>query len=243
MSSNPCKNKDESDCARNNSTCRWQNSYLLKGKEIPASCRKKPKKKSPKKKSPKKKSPKKKSPKRSPSRCSKKRKAECVSSSSCNWVKGYKNAVSGKRVSSLCRRKVSGRVSPVRSTSRSALSPKFENIFVEEIAMPLFPELSKPSKRVMKKYPVFSDKQIKIRLIEIISDFFDEDLGERFNDKFELFLNDNRKKIDEMVKFLMQKRDYDDDNVDPIFLDELLENVIVDNFDSFFDIDAWFQEQ
>ena len=109
--------------------------------------------------------------------------------------------------------------------------------------MPLFPELSKPPKRVMKKYPFFSDKQIKIRIIEIISDFFDEDLGERFNDKFELFLNDNRKKIDEMVKFLMQKRDYDDDNVDPIFLDELLETVIVDNFDSFFDIDAWFQEQ
>ena len=253
-----CKNKDKSDCDRNNSTCRWQNSYLLKGKEIPASCRKRPKKrspkkkspkrvKSPKKKSPKKKSPKKRSPKkRSPSRCSKKRKAECVSSSSCNWVKGYKNAVSGKRVSSLCRRKVSGRVSPSRSASRSspsALSPKFENIFVEEIAMPLFPELSKPPKRVMKKYPFFSDKQIKIRIIEIISDFFDEDLGERFNDKFELFLNDNRKKIDEMVKFLMQKRDYDDDNVDPIFLDELLENIIVDNFDSFFDIDAWFEEQ
>ena len=172
---NPCKDQDESGCARYNRSCRWQNTYTLRGKEIPASCRKRgnrsksPKKaKSPKRaKSPKKakspskcralkaracgkavgcawvkehkgrndkmipsmcrgvrvskKSPKKaKSPKRSPSRCSKKRKAECVDSPSCNWVKGYKNAVSGKRVSGLCRRKAS----PSRSVSRSRSSSR-----------------------------------------------------------------------------------------------------------------------
>jgi hypothetical protein len=60
----------------------------------------------------------KKSPKRSPSRCSKKRKPACVESLSCNWVKGYKNAVSGKRVSGLCRRKSS--LSRSRSRSRSS---------------------------------------------------------------------------------------------------------------------------
>ena len=171
---NPCNDQDESSCARYNRSCRWQNSYTLRGKEIPASCRKKAKRsKSPKKakspkraKSPKKakspsrcrvlnmdscretagcawimehkgrngamipsmcrgvrvskKSPKKsKSPKRSPSRCSKKRKAECVESRSCNWVKGYKNAA-GKRVSGLCRRKAS----PSRSASRSSSSSR-----------------------------------------------------------------------------------------------------------------------
>ena len=163
---NPCKDADEELCGRYNVSCRWQNAYQLRGKDIPASCRRKRSKSPKRRRSPKKarspsrcraislrknckvakgcswvgkhvrggkmipslcrgarvakKSPRRKSPKRSPSRCSKKRKAVCVASPSCQWAKGYKNAVSGKRVSALCRRKSSASRRRSASRSRSA---------------------------------------------------------------------------------------------------------------------------
>ena len=93
---NVCKGLNDNMCARYNRSCRWQKEYVLKGKNIPASCRKARKSKSPKKAAPKRMfsvSPKprrpisegseeqqrvyKKSPKRKPKRITKPTRSKC----------------------------------------------------------------------------------------------------------------------------------------------------------------------
>lgn len=84
------------------------------------------------------------------------------------------------------------------------------NIYpVSEIAMTIFPELVNPidnPPRVMSVYPYFSERQVKIRLIEMVSGMFEVQMADMFTQaKLRRFLIDNRNKLFELVEELLQE--------------------------------------
>ena len=125
---------------------------------------------------------------------------------------------------------------------------------ISEIAMTIFPELANPrhTPRVMETYPYLPDTQVKIRVIELVSSIFEDEMGAQFNQaRLRRFLTDNRNNLFNMVEELMTEHvDQDDDvseeDIDEEeieLIDELLRNAIINIFDDFIDIQVWINAQ
>jgi len=70
------------------------------------------------------------------------------------------------------------------------------NNIVNEIAMTIFPELQNP---IDPPQTYFSENQIKIRAIELVSDLFREKMGDRFNKgQLIVFLTDKKEDFYDM---------------------------------------------
>ena len=125
---------------------------------------------------------------------------------------------------------------------------------ISQITKTIFPELANPRHipQVMDSYPYLSDTQVKIRVIELVSSIFEDEMGEQFNQaRLRRFLTDNRNNLFNMVEELMteyvdQDDDVSEEDIDQEeieLIDELLRNAIINIFDDFIDIQVWINAQ
>jgi predicted transcriptional regulator len=121
---------------------------------------------------------------------------------------------------------------------------------ISQNTITIFPELANPNHfpRVMETYPYLSDTQVKIRVIEIVSSIFEDEMHERFTQtKLIRFLNYNRNNLFNIVEELMTKyvdqdndvsyEEIDEEEIE--LIDELLRNAIINIFDDFINIRDW----
>lgn len=118
------------------------------------------------------------------------------------------------------------------------------NIYpISEITMTIFPELTNPIDNpplVMSCYPYFSDTEVKVRVIELVSGMFEDSMGELFSlSKLRRFLTDNRNNFYNMVEDTMQEYNYDLEED----TDRLLGELIMDMFNEYIDIEDWIEIQ
>jgi len=119
---------------------------------------------------------------------------------------------------------------------------------INEITMTIFPELANHHHipQVMQFYPYFSDTQVKIRVIELVSGMFEDEMFDRFTEaKLRRFLTDNRENLCNLVEDTMQDEGYEPEpeEQDEEDLDRLLGEWIMDSFNQHIDIEAWIEHQ
>jgi len=110
---------------------------------------------------------------------------------------------------------------------------------INNISMTIFPELNN---HIDPPRTYFSDNQIKIKVIELVSLLFEEKMGELFNQgQLLVFLNYKKQELSEMVRdLILYYNNYEPNEEENT--DKNLEDSIIENIDYIGNIEEWIWE-